>query len=122
MSPKILVVDDEPSIVVPLKFLMERNGYTVRVAVTGEDAMQTIETFRPDVVLLDIMLPVTDGLEVCQTIRENTEYRNIKIIFVTALGRDMDMTKGIASGADAYIIKPFANAEVLETVKKVLGQ
>jgi len=121
MSHKILVVDDEPSIVVPLKFLMERNGYTVRVAVTGDDAMTSIESYLPDLVLLDIMLPVIDGLEVCQSIRENPAYRDVKIVFITALGRDMDMAKGMASGADAYIIKPFANAEVLETVKKLLG-
>ena len=120
MPYKILVVDDEPSIVVPLQFLMEQNGYAVQIAATGEDAMATIENYQPDLILLDIMLPVIDGFEVCQAIRENPARKDTKIIFLTALGRDMDMAKGMASGADAYITKPFANAEVLETVRRLL--
>lgn len=121
MSHKILVVDDEPSIVVPLKFLMEQNGYTVQVASTGEEAVSAIDHYRPDLILLDIMLPVIDGFEVCQAVRENPAGRGTKIVFITAMGRDVDVAKGLASGADAYITKPFANAEVLETVKRLLG-
>ncbi len=121
MSKKILVVDDEPSIVVPLKFLMEQRGYTVQVAATGEDAVASMDRYRPDLILLDIMLPVIDGYEVCQVIRENSNYSGTKIIFLTAMGRDMDVARGLASGADAYISKPFANAEVLETVSRLLG-
>lgn len=120
MPYKILVVDDEPSIVVPLRFLMEQNGYTVRVAETGEDAMDSIDTYAPDLILLDIMLPVIDGFEVCQTVRQNPSRRGTKIVFLTAMGREVDVAKGLASGADAYITKPFANAEVLETVKRLL--
>ena len=120
MSHKILVVDDEPSIVVPLTFLMEQNGYSVQVASTGETAVAIIDQYRPDLVLLDIMLPVIDGFEVCQTVRQNPSRKGTKIVFLTAMGRDVDVAKGLASGADAYITKPFANAEVLETVKRLL--
>jgi len=120
MPKKILVVDDEPSIVIPIKFLMEQNGYLVQVAATGEDAVKSITVFRPDLVLLDIMLPMIDGYEVCQMIRDNPINREMKVVFLTAMGREVDVTKGLASGADAYIIKPFANAEVLETVKRLL--
>ena len=120
MPNKILIVDDEPSIVVPIKFLMEQNGYSVHVAATGEEAIKSIADFRPDLVLLDIMLPMIDGYEVCQIIRDNPINREMKIVFLTAMGREVDVTKGLASGADAYIIKPFANAEVLETVKRLL--
>jgi len=121
MSYKILVVDDEPSIVVPLKFLMEQNGYTVRVAETGEAAVRVIENDPPDLVLLDIMLPVMDGFQICQAIREDPERKRTKIVFLTAMGRDVDVAKGMASGADAYITKPFANAEVLETIRRLLA-
>jgi len=120
MPNKILIVDDEPSIVVPIKFLMEQNGYSVHVAATGEEAIKSIADFRPDLVLLDIMLPMIDGYEVCQMIRDNPINREMKVVFLTAMGREVDVTKGLASGADAYIIKPFANAEVLETVKRLL--
>lgn len=120
MSQKILIVDDEPSIVIPLKFLMEQKGYEVEVAVSGAEVLERMESFRPDLVLLDIMLPGTDGLEVCQSIRENPSHSSVKIVFITALGRDMDVAKGVASGGDAYITKPFANADLLETVKKLL--
>jgi len=120
MPCKILVVDDEPSIVIPIQFLMEQNGYSVRVAATGEEAIKSIADFKPDLVLLDIMLPMIDGLEVCQMIRDNPQHHEMKIVFLTAMGREVDVTKGLASGADAYITKPFANAEVLETVKRLL--
>jgi len=120
MSYKILIVDDEPNIVVPLQFLMEQKGYEVRIAENGEQAMEAISSFSPDLVLLDIMLPGISGFEVCQTIRENRSLGNIKIVLVTALGRDIDMAKGMALGADAYITKPFSNTEIVERVRELL--
>lgn len=121
MQKTVLIVDDEPNIVVPIEFLMEQNGYAVLVAGSGEDALETIAKYKPDLVLLDIMLPGIDGYEVCEIIRLNPEWRKMKVIFLTARGRDIDVAKGMVLGADAYIIKPFSNAEILENVQKLLN-
>ena len=117
---KILIVDDEPNIVVPLQFLMEQNGYQVKIAESGEAAIDLMERFRPDLVLLDIMLPGVNGLEVCQMLREDPELKKTKIVLVSALGRDVDMAKGMAMGADAYITKPFSNREIVARVNELL--
>lgn len=121
MSKKILIVEDEPNIVVPLQFLMEQNGYQVMVATTGEEAIDAISSFIPDLILLDIMLPGIDGFEVCQIVRNNPLHQKTKIVFLSAMGRDMDMAKGMAIGADAYITKPFSNAVVVNKVKELLN-
>ena len=120
MAKEILIVDDEPSIVIPIQFLMEQQGYSVIVAENGEDALDIIHKYKPDLVLLDIMLPGIDGYEVCEIVRLNPKYRHIKIIFLTAKGREVEIAKGMALGADAYITKPFSNAEVVEKVKELL--
>jgi DNA-binding response OmpR family regulator len=120
MKKKVLVVDDEPNIIVPLQFLMEQNGYDVIVAATGEAAMEAIAAERPDLILLDIMLPGIDGYQVCQTIRSNPQWRKIKVVFISAMGRDVDVAKGLALAADAYITKPFAIADVVEKVNLLL--
>jgi two-component system, OmpR family, alkaline phosphatase synthesis response regulator PhoP len=121
MSSKILIADDEQSIVVPLEFLMQQKGYQVAAAYNGEEAIEKIISFNPDLILLDIMLPIIDGFEVCQMIRSNTNWKDIKIIFVSAMGREVDIAKGLALGADAYITKPFANEEIIQKVREVLG-
>ena len=121
MSKKVLIVDDEPSIIVALQFLMEQNGYETLVAFSGEEAMETIARHRPDLILLDIMLPVVDGFEVCQRIREKAEWKDIRIVLVTALGSEANAAKGLALGANAYITKPFANADLLAKVKELLA-
>jgi DNA-binding response OmpR family regulator len=92
----------------------------VIVAENGEDALDIIHKYKPDLVLLDIMLPGIDGYEVCEIVRLNPRYRHIKIIFLTAKGREVEIAKGMALGADAYITKPFSNAEVVEKVKELL--
>ncbi len=120
MPKKILIVDDKSSIVVPLKFLMEQNGYKVMAVFSGEEAIKTISKFKPDLILLDIMLPGLDGFEVCRIVRQNPEWQNTKIIFMTAMARDADIAKGLAFGADAYITKPFSNAEMVKQVKELL--
>jgi DNA-binding response OmpR family regulator len=116
---EILIVDDEPDVVVPIQFLMEQQGYSVMAAHRGEDALDLIYHYKPDLVLLDIMLPGIDGWEVCEIIRLNQNYRDIKIVFLTAKGRDEDIAKGLALGADAYITKPFSNAVLVATVNKL---
>ena len=120
MPKKILIVDDEPSIIVPVQFLMEQNGYDVMVAFSGEEAMEIITDKKVDLILLDIMLPVIDGFEVCQRVRENPQWNKIKIILLTALGSDANVEKGLALGADAYITKPFSNVDIVEQVKELL--
>ena len=122
MPQEILIVDDEPSIVVPIQFLMEQQGYSVLVAENGEDALDAIYKYKPDLILLDIMLPRIDGYEVCEIVRLNPEYRDIKIIFLTAKGREVEIAKGLALGADAYITKPFSNTELVAKVKELLNQ
>ncbi len=122
MPKKILIVDDEPSIIVPVQFLMEQNGYDVMVAFSGEEAMEIIAEKKVDLILLDIMLPVIDGFEVCQRVRENPRWNKIKIILLTALGSDANVEKGLALGADAYITKPFSNIEIVDKVKELLEE
>ena len=120
MPKEILIVDDEPSIVVPVQFLMQQQGYSVLVAGDGHDALDMIYKYQPDLVLLDIMLPGIDGYEVCEIVRLNPKLRDVKIIFLTAKGREVEIAKGLALGADDYITKPFSNAELVTKVKMVL--
>ncbi|MFO7707683.1 MAG: response regulator [Desulfobacterales bacterium] len=120
MPKQILIVDDEPSIIVALQFLMEQNGYKTLVAFSGEEAMEAIERHHPDLILLDIMLPVVDGFEVCQRVRENPDWKDIRIVMVTALGSEVNVTKGLDLGADAYITKPFSNADLVAKVKELI--
>lgn len=123
ISPKkILIVDDEPNIIVPLEFLMEQNNYDVRVAETGEQALEIISAYEPDLILLDIMLPGIDGYEVCQKIRKIPRFNHIKIIFISAMARSIDVAKGMELSADEYITKPFSTADVVEKIKTLLEE
>jgi DNA-binding response OmpR family regulator len=122
MRKRILIADDEPNIVVSLEFLMQREGYEVRAAADGEETLRQVQEFKPDLVLLDIMLPLRNGFEVCQRIRENPEWRHTRIVMLTAKGREMEVTKGLALGADVYITKPFATRELLASVQRLLGE
>ncbi len=120
MPKEILIVDDEPGVVVAIQFLMEQQGYHVLVAERGEDALDLIYKYKPDLVLLDIMLPGISGWEVCEIIRLNPDYRYIKIAFLTARGDEAEMARGLALGADAYITKPFANEQLIAKVNMLL--
>jgi len=120
MPPKVMIVDDDPSIVVVLEFLMEQNGYQVQVARSGEEAIESIPRFQPDLILLDIMLPGIDGYEVCEILRLKPEWRNIRVIFLTAKGNEEDIARGLVLGADAYIVKPFTNKRVVNTVNDLM--
>jgi DNA-binding response OmpR family regulator len=123
MTPKtILIVDDEINILVPLKFLLERNQYMVSLAQSGKDALDSIAQRKPDLILLDIMLPDLDGYEIFREIRKNTEWDDIKVICLTAKNRDVDIAKGLNLGFDAYITKPFSNADLLNRIRTILGQ
>lgn len=121
MSQSVLIVDDEPNIVRSLEFLMTKAGYEVRVARDGEQALNEIAKARPDLVLLDAMMPKRDGFDVCQTIRANPDWASTRVIMLTAKGRDIEREKGLAMGADDYITKPFSTREVVVQVEKILG-
>ena len=122
MPKEILIVDDEPDVVVPIQFLMEQQGYLVMVAERGEDALDLIYQYKPDLVILDILLPGIDGYEVCEIIRLDPSFRDVKIIFLTARDREVDIAKGLSLGADAYITKPFSNTELVAKVKELLEE
>ena len=122
MGKRILIVDDEPNIVVSLEFLMKRNGHDVKVVSDGESALAAVAEFAPHLILLDVMLPRLSGYEVCQRVRENPAWESVKIIMLTAKGRDVDMTKGLAVGANAYMTKPFSTRELVEKVQAMVGE
>ncbi len=121
MTKKVLIVDDEPNIVISLEFLMKREGFQVFIANDGEAALQQIAAHEPDLVLLDVMMPKRNGYEVCQQIRANAAWQNMKVIMLTAKGRDTEVAKGMAMGADAYMTKPFATKELVAQAKQLLG-
>ncbi|MCC6470642.1 MAG: response regulator [Alphaproteobacteria bacterium] len=120
MARSVLVVDDEPNIVLSLEFLMRQAGYTVRVARDGEAALKSVEEDPPDLILLDVMMPKRDGFDVCQTVRANPAWKGMRIVLLTAKGRDIEREKGMALGADDYITKPFSTREVVQRVKQYL--
>jgi DNA-binding response OmpR family regulator len=115
---KVLIADDEPNIVTALEFLLRRRGYDVQVATNGEEALAKVESYAPDVVLLDIMMPVKSGYEVCQRMRERPEWQHIKIVMLSAKGREAEVSKGVSLGADLYITKPFSTQELIETIDR----
>jgi len=117
----ILIADDEPNIVISLEYLLQRDGYRVVVARDGQEALDAIAASAPDLVLLDVMLPKVSGFEVCQTIRENPALAGMRVVMLTAKGRDVEMSKGIALGADAYVTKPFSTQELLAQIRSQLG-
>lgn len=119
--PRILIVDDEPNIVLALELLMKREGYETRSVGDGERAVEATEAFRPDLILLDVMMPRLDGFEVCQRIRSDPALKGVFIVMLTAKGREVEREKGLALGADLYITKPFSTREVVRKVKELLA-
>ncbi len=116
----VLVVDDEPNIALSLEYLMKGQGFDVRVARDGEAALEALREATPHVVLLDVMMPKRDGYDVCQTVRATPEWRDVRIIMLTAKGRAIEQEKGLALGADDYITKPFSTQEVIERVRQYM--
>lgn len=120
MPRDILIVDDEPNIALSLQFLMEEAGYSVRMAKDGEEALAAIAASPPALVLLDVNLPKRNGYEVCESVRANPAWRDVRIVMLTAKGREIEREKGLALGADDYITKPFATDEVVNIVRPLL--
>ena len=121
MNNRILIVDDEPNIVVSLEFLMRREGYEVSVARDGEEGLASIRAELPDLVLLDVMMPKLSGYDVCQEVRSDPALAGIRIVLLTAASaRSADVDKGLALGADAYIPKPFGTRDLVIQVNSLL--
>ncbi len=116
MGKKILIVDDEPNILLSLEFIVQKAGFTVKTATDGQEAIDAINEWIPDLVLLDVNMPKLDGFEVCQMVREDTTKDTTKIVMLTAKGRQVEREKGLALGADDYITKPFSNQEVVDKI------
>jgi DNA-binding response OmpR family regulator len=121
MAYSILVVEDEPNIVDSLSFLMKQAGHEVRIARDGDAALRTMDAKVPDLVLLDVMLPRRDGYDVCRAIRANPNWKDIRIVLLTAKGRELDRRKGMELGADDYITKPFSTREIVQRVEELLA-
>ncbi|MFO7858479.1 MAG: response regulator [Ectothiorhodospiraceae bacterium] len=120
MAKRILIADDEPNIVLSLEYLMRQRGYTVTTARDGDEALAAVDAETPDLVLLDVMMPRKDGYQVCQLLRERSDLADMRIIMLTAKGREVEREKGLSMGADDYITKPFATQDVVNRVVAML--
>lgn len=119
-NEKILIVDDEQDLVKLVRFHLEKDGYKVISAFNGEDALFLARKERPELIILDLMLPSIDGLEVCKKLKTDTELANIAIVMLTAKGEESDITVGLKLGADDYVTKPFSPKELVARVQAVL--
>lgn len=122
MTVRILIVDDEPNIALSLEFLLQSQGYEVITAPDGAQALREAAAFRPHLVVLDVMLPVVDGFEVCRQLRADPAQAGVKILLLTARGRAAEVQRGIDEGADAHMTKPFATRDVVEQVSQLLAR
>jgi DNA-binding response OmpR family regulator len=122
IMPKILIVEDDPDILELLHFNLEKNGYSTVRAESGELAIQLAQKQLPDLVLLDLLLPGLNGLEVCRRLKRDPVLRNTPIIMVTAKGEEMDRVIGLELGADDYIVKPFSIREIILRIQKILDR
>ena len=117
----VLIVEDEESILLSLEFLLGKEGYSVNTARNGAEAMRALQTQPPDLVLLDVMLPLVDGFELCRLIRENPVLRGTRIMLLTARGRETEIARGLALGADSYLTKPFSTRDLMAKVRGLLS-
>ena len=121
MTHKVLIADDEPNIVISLEYLLKRAGYQVLVARDGQQAIDAIRRERPALVLLDVMMPIKSGHEVCAELRADEALRDTRVLMLSAKGRGTDVEKGLGVGADAYMTKPFSTKELAAKVAEMLG-
>jgi two-component system alkaline phosphatase synthesis response regulator PhoP len=118
---KIVIADDEPNILISLEFLMQREGYEVHLARDGQEALELLRRERPRLLLLDVMMPRKTGFEVCQELRQDEALKDTLVLMLTAKGRETDVVKGLALGANAYMTKPFSTRELAEKVRSLLA-
>jgi DNA-binding response OmpR family regulator len=120
LAPRVLIAEDEPSIVTSLDFLMRKAGFETRTVRDGADALEAVAQFRPDLVILDLMLPRVSGLDVCRQVRGHPEWSGTRVLMLTARGSGADLERGLAAGADDYVVKPFSTHDLVARVKRLL--
>lgn len=118
---KVLIVDDEPNILIALEFLIRQEGYEVHKAQDGQQALQVLNYFKPQIAILDVMMPRMDGFELAKRIRDQEELADTAIVFLTAKGTQEDRFKGYANGAEVYLTKPFDNQELIDTINDLIS-
>ncbi|GAB4277370.1 MAG: hypothetical protein Kow0092_33170 [Deferrisomatales bacterium] len=118
---RILAVDDEPNILLSLEYILEQEGYDVHTARDGEEALELVDSVRPDLILLDVAMPRKDGYEVCRLLREREDLAPVKVVMLTAKGQPLEKKKGIEVGADLYVTKPFSVEELLDKIRTALA-
>jgi DNA-binding response OmpR family regulator len=118
---KILIVDDEPNIVMSLEYTFKKNNFEVFIARDGQEALDILKNQFPDIIILDIMMPLVDGFETLEQIKKNEQLNHCKVIFLSAKNKESDIEKGMALGADAYLTKPFSIKKVVEQVNELLN-
>ncbi|HBD27261.1 MULTISPECIES: response regulator transcription factor [Flavobacterium] len=118
---KILIVDDEPNIVMTLEYTFKKSNYEVFIARDGQEALDILKTNFPDVIILDIMMPMVDGFATLEQIRKDANLQHTKVMFLSAKNKESDIEKGLALGADAYMTKPFSIKKVVEKVEELLS-
>ena len=121
MAHSVLVVEDEPHILLSLEVLLNKAGFDVRAAHDGDAALNEVAEDPPSVMLLDVMLPKRDGYAVCEAVRSNPALNDVRIVMLTAKGRETDRERGLAAGADEFITKPFSTRELVERMKAIVG-
>ena len=116
---KILIVDDEPNILMTLEYTFKKKNFLVFIARDGEEALELLKTERPNIILLDIMMPKVDGYATLEVIKKDEKLKNCKVIFLSAKNKESDIKKGLSLGADAFITKPFSIKKLVEKVEKL---
>ena len=120
MNGKIFIIEDETSIIRLVQHNLEKDGFIVSSAINGNEGLKDLKKFEPNLLLLDWMLPDLSGIEICKSIRKNTSFKNLPVIMLTAKGEEEDKIKGLDSGADDYLTKPFSYNELLARIKAIL--
>jgi len=118
---RVLIAEDEESILASLEFMVRAAGHDARLARDGEQALRALAEYRPDLVLLDLMLPRRSGLEVCAAVRADPSLASTKVLMLTARGGSGDAARGLSAGADAYMVKPFSTRELAQRMRDMLG-
>lgn len=121
LGNKILIVDDEPNIVRSLSFVLNKEGYDVSIAKDGDQAMAMIRDSKPDILILDVMMPKKNGYDVCEEIKSDAELRDIHVMMLTAKGGKSDLEVGLLQDADEYVAKPFSPMKIVARVKELFG-
>jgi len=122
MGHEILIVEDERNIALSLEFLMKQAGHSVRSVGDGQDALDAVAERIPDLILLDVNLPTLDGYSVCSTLRADERTQHVRVLMLTARGREIEREKGMAAGANDYLTKPFSTRELVQRVESILGE